>query len=138
MGKNKSRKRGKIWVCREGCKMTSIPCTHLEKLITVRTKEPNFESVNRYAGNNIDQSYYDSGAGFIIPKGIKDRSYEFQFRRKLEKAGLEQIKVDVLVLRFVYDFSMRQIAEELGVISATTVLRLLSDSLKHLKGRINK
>lgn len=77
--------------------------------------------------------YYESGAGYVIPEGVRDRSYELSFRDKLMKSGLEMVKVDILTLRFVYDMSLQDIAEELGVMSSDTVLRLLADALKYLK-----
>ena len=52
----------KTWVCEHGCKMTSRPCIHLERLITDHPTEPRLESVRRYAGN-VDtslKSYYSS------------------------------------------------------------------------------
>lgn len=123
----------KTWVCKEGCKLKTTPCKHLESLITPKNKDPQFESVNRYVGNNVEKNYYESGAGYVIPPGIKNRSYEYKFRTKLEKAGLDAIKVDILTLRFVYDMTIQSIKDELGVFSATTVLRLLDESLKSLK-----
>lgn len=125
----------KTWVCPEGCKLHTSPCKHLEKLITPKNKDPQFESVNRYVGNNVEKNYYDSGAGYVIPPGIKNRSYEYRFRSKLEKAGLDLVKVDILVLRFVYDMSIRDIVEELGMFSGSMVVRLLDESLKSLKKR---
>lgn len=124
----------KTWVCPHKCKLTAIPCPHLEKLIQpVEGSEPRFESVNKYIGNNVEKNYYESGAGYIIPPGIKNRSYEYKFRSKLEKAGLEPVGVDVLVLRFVYNMNIMEIAEELGMFSRSTVIRLLDSNLEILK-----
>ncbi len=91
-----------------------------------------FESVNKYMGNNVEKNYYDSGAGYVIPKGIRNGSYEYKFRAKLEKAGLDQVKIDILTLRFVYDLSLRDITEELGMFNSSTVLIMLNESLKSL------
>lgn len=89
---------------------------------------------NRSSVNDrIEAEYYTSGAGYIIPEGIKNRSYEFQFRRKLEKAGLEPIKVDILVLKYVYSMTLREIEEELGILTAMTALRLHNEALATLK-----
>ncbi len=95
--------------------------------------DPKFESVNRYVGNNVEKNYYESGAGYVIPPGIKNRSYEYKFRAKLEKAGIEPVGVDILVLRFVYNMTIMEIAEELGMFSRMTVVRLLDSNLAILK-----
>lgn len=83
----------------------------------------------------IDKFYYESGAGIVIPKEIRDRTFELQFRDKLRKAGLTQLKVDLLVLRFCYDASLKDIVEEMNFVSQTSVLRLLNQSLRYLKKR---
>lgn len=128
----------KPWKCSKGCKLRPTPCKHLEDLIAEKRSEPRFESVNRYVGNNVEKGYYESGAGFVIPEGIRNRSYEYQFRDKLEKAGLEPVRVDIMTLRFVYDMSIKEIQEELGVMSASTVVRLMNESLATLKERYKK
>jgi len=56
----------------------------------------------------------------------------------MEKAGLEPVKVDILVLRFVYSMSLRDIAEELGVMSSMTVLRLYDEAMAVLRRRVKK
>ncbi len=56
----------------------------------------------------------------------------------MEKAGLEPIQVDILVLRFVYDQSLRDIAEELGILSTSTVLRFLDSALSTIKRKVKK
>lgn len=104
-------------------------CSHLNQVIQ---GEPS-ESVKAIPTGKIDRFYYDSGAGYVLPKEIRDRTWEMQFRDKLSKTGLEQVKVDILVCKFVYDMSLKDIAEELGSPSPSTVLRLLGDSLRYLK-----
>ena len=115
--------------------MSNLPCVHLEALINPRGEEPKFESTHKYAGYNIDKAYYESGAGFVIPEGIKNRSYEFQFRSKLEKAGLEPVKIDILVLRYVYEMNFKDIADELGIKSIGTTYDLYSKALETIKKR---
>lgn len=104
-------------------------CQHLDRLVQ---GEPS-TSVKAIPTGKIDKFYYESGAGYVIPKEIRDRTWEMQFREKLSKTGLEQVKIDILVCKFVYDMSLSDISEELGAPSISTVLRLLSDSLKYLK-----
>lgn len=96
-------------------------------------RSPESKSVKAIPTGKIDRMYYDSGAGYVIPKEIRDRTWEMQFRDRLGKTGIEQVKIEILVRRFVYDMSLKDIAEELSSPSSSTVLRLLSDSLRFLK-----
>lgn len=94
-----------------------------------------FETGKQWVNKDIDKAYYESGAGYIIPENIKNRSYEYSFRNKMFKAGLEQIKVDILTLKYVYEMSFREIAAELGITSVTTTVRLHEEALKTIKKR---
>lgn len=109
--------------------MTSLPCKHLEKLL----QPPKSESVKAIPSEKIDKFYYESGAGFIIPPEIRDRTFELDFRDRLAKSGLPEAKIDILVCKFVYDMGSAEIAKELNFVSPTTVLRMLGESLKYLK-----
>lgn len=119
----------KKWECPHGCRVTNSPCAHLNRLID----EPPSNSVKAIPSSKIDRFYYDSGAGYILPKEIRDRTWEMKFRDKLVKSGLEASKVDILVCRFVYDMTISEIAAELNFVSETTVHRYLVESLKYLK-----
>ena len=124
-----SKKTSKVWECNKGCRISNVPCKHLESMIDSGPKK----SVQAVPTDKIDKFYCESGAGYILPKEIQDRTWEIQFRNKLTKAGLEQAKIDILVLRFVYDMKLQEISDELGFVNIKTVLRMLSDSLKYLK-----
>ncbi len=91
------------------------------------------ESIRAIPSEKIDKFYYESGAGYVIPPEIRDRTFELGFREKLMRAGLEQVKIDILVLRFVYDMSLKDIASELSFLSSSSVYNILEDSLKFLK-----
>lgn len=126
-----------MWSC-EKCKnfeKRTTPCKHLEALISESTSEPSFEGTHRRVDKRPENLYYESGAGFVIPPGIRSGRYEAQFRNKLTKFGLQPIEVDVLVLRFVYEESIRDISEELRIISKSEVLNILTNALKELKRR---
>lgn len=69
----------------------------------------------------------------IIPPHIEHRTYERAFRTKLRKAGLSQLSVDVVTLRFVYEMNLRDIAEELGLTSLQVTHNILQKALKHLR-----
>lgn len=113
--------------------MTSTPCVHLNKLIS--HPGPIYENVNTYIGDNVDRAYIAAGLNTIVPEGIKNRSYEFQFRRKMEKVGLNPLEVDILVLRYIYSMSFREISAELGIVSTTTTYRFHKLSLDLIKKR---
>ncbi len=104
-------------------------CSHLNSLLPSESGD----SIRATPTAKIDSFYYESGAGYVIPKEIRDRTWEHKFRERLSKTGLEQLKIDILVCRFVYEMSMSEITQELEVSSASTALRLMTESLKYLK-----
>lgn len=81
----------------------------------------------------IDDFYYSSGAGIILPPGIKTGRYESMFRMKLSKAGLTGIHVDVLTHVFVYEDTAVEATRELGIASVRTFKRLKREALAFLK-----
>ena len=111
--------------------MTETPCQHLEALIQPKRTGPLFESVNTYVGDCDNRA--EPPPTFIVPEGMRDRSYEMTFRNKLSKYIVDQIKIDILVLRYIYEQSFKEIAEELGVLSITTAVRLHSEAIELLK-----
>ena len=131
----------KTWQCAHGCKMTNQPCRHLESIISDHRKEPLFESVAEYAGD-CDNRAAPEPSTFIIPEGIKDRSYEMSFRKKLLKYGVASLTIDILVLHYIYDLNFREISEELAFLSISTAVRLHSEALASLRkrgfGRVRK
>lgn len=142
------KKPKKTWECNNGCDLSKgVACKHLESLVEEKNreivyegkkKEPQFESVSKKTNKNIDSLYYTSGAGFILPEGVKSGRYEQQFRSKLYKAGLSPIQIDILVLSFIYDNTTKEIAEELRINTLMQVVRLRTDALKTLKKRWGK
>lgn len=62
--------------------------------------------------------------------------YEAKFRAKLEKSGLSPIQVDIMILKFVYDYdSFSEIARKLGIIGTLTAIRLYNEAANLLKHR---
>lgn len=112
--------------------MVNQPCKHLEHLIKDQRSEPLFESIAQYAGSSDNLPTADPSL-FIIPEGIRDRSYEFAFRRKLRKYGIEPLKVDILVLRYIYDLNFKEITQELDMLTISTAVRLHSEAIASLK-----
>lgn len=131
-----SKKRLQIWRCDECENFDAMktPCSHLEKLISEKPGNPTFEGTNRRVNTRrIDEEYYTSGAGFIIPEGMKSGRWEAQFRMKLKKAGLSKLQEDVLTAKFVYEDSFSEIAEQMSLASRITAYRIFRDALEHLK-----
>lgn len=52
---------------------------------------------------------------------------------KLKKAGVDQIGIDILVLRYFYEMNLRDIADEINCVSRQAVLDILNKTLKYLK-----
>lgn len=128
MASKRSKKYSKKkWVCSEGCRITKEPCSHLLQLIEPKRTQPLFESVNRYVGNNTDKAQ----ARDYTAKDVNE--YEYGFRKKLERAGLNPVQTDILTLRFVYDMTFSQIAEDLKIVSTTTVIRLFEEAAARIK-----
>ena len=123
--------QSKTWECPEGCDLTKQSCKHLDEIVN----DPPSTSVRAVPVERIDSFYYESGAGVVVPPEVRDRIYEQAFRKKLKKHGLVGIKTEVLVLRFCYDATLKNIADELGIVSQSTVLRLINQSLRYLKSR---
>lgn len=132
--KKSVKKKESTWTC-SICPTTAVPkmCEHLEELINDK-KGPSFEGTNRRVNSRkIDEEYYTSGAGFVVPEGIKSGRWEGQFRTKLRKAGLSILQTDVLTCKFVYDESFTEIAKEMGLTSGSTAYNIYKGAMDHLK-----
>lgn len=69
----------------------------------------------------------------ILPKHIEERTYEKQLRGRLKRAGLNEIERNVVVFKFVYEMSLKDISEELGIPTLQTAHNILVRSLKQLR-----
>lgn len=144
----KKQKESKPWECNHGCDLSKgEACKHLNDLVRDKNneiiyknkkKEPEFESTNQRIGKDVEKLYYTSGAGFVIPEGIKSGKYEQQFRSKLRKAGIGRLQIDILVLTFIYENTTKEISEELGIPTLMKVVRLRTDALNNLKRKWDK
>lgn len=106
---------------------------HLGKIISEHPGQDSFEGTNRRVDIPVDSLYYNSGAGFVFPEGIQSGRYEAQFRRKLQKTGLDRIHLEIQVHKWIYNESFREIAEALGIVSIGTAFKLYRDGLEYLK-----
>lgn len=134
--KGSSKKKLQIWRCDECENFDAMktPCPHLEKLISEKPGKPSFEGTSRQVDSrHIDSSYYTSGAGFVIPDGMKSGRWETQFRMKLNKAGLSQIQIDILTAKFVYEDSFTEIAKDMNLVASSTAYNIFKGALDHLR-----
>jgi DNA-directed RNA polymerase specialized sigma subunit len=69
----------------------------------------------------------------VVPESIADGTNEMKFREKLLGYGLDELRVEVLVMRFFYDMTLREISDELSLANPSTALYLLDSSLAELK-----
>lgn len=124
----------KRWVCEvcPGWEENPYMCEHLEKLVNY-----NPTGSGAIYTDNIEKFDVDVFT-FFLPKGVADGSYERRFRRKIKKYGLSPIQVDILVMRFFYGMPLKEISEELNIVSARTVLNILNKTLKEIKERFKK
>lgn len=72
---------------------------------------------------------------WIIPNHISQRTYEKKFRARLKKKGLGSIYIDVIVLKFVYEYSLEDITVALELRDALVAHTLLKEGLDFLRKR---
>lgn len=71
----------------------------------------------------------------VIPDHIVDQSVEVRFREKLKQAGVDRITREIMICKFVYEYSFRQIQEELHLTSAMQAFRMLTKGLEFLRSK---
>lgn len=106
-----------------------MPVGDVDLYIEGKWDEVDFES------NNLDLKKDIDPFQMILPPNIKDGSFEKTFRKKFKKFGLEQIQIDIIVLHFIYEYSLTEIAEHLSITSALTVYGLMKRGLDMLKAK---
>lgn len=74
-------------------------------------------------------------ANVIVPESISSGQDEEDFRKKLLEYGLHPLQAEIVIRRFFYEMTLRDIATELNIISPSTVLNQLNKSLADLKMR---
>lgn len=111
-----------------------VPCKHLESALAKGNRSTSITP--RYIGTRVE-SIADKGFleihEMVIPEHIRTGSFEKNFRIRIRKAGLEKHEIDLVTLRFVYDYTLKDICEEMGIPSAQTALNILNRALKTLK-----
>jgi len=129
---SRKKSKNKKWVCTE-CKdweKNPVVCVHLEKLI----KSESGQSVRAVQVKDIDK-INPQDYTLVIPAKVADGSYERQFKEKLRAYGLHPLQIEILVRRFFYEYTLKEITEELDIASVRTTYNLMSKALKELKAR---
>lgn len=132
---SKKSSKSKTWQCEHGCPNDKVACEHLERLIAEPKENPSFEDVYKRVDKPIDDFYYGSGAGIVLPPGIASGRYENLFRAKCLRAGLSKIQTDVLTHVFVYEDSPEETVQEMGLVSIRMFYRLKKEAMAIVKKR---
>ncbi len=128
----------KTWKCKYKCPVTPEPCPHLEKLLSKKSKKT-FGMVgdSGYFGNKIErlpvQDVWTEKEANSFWGGVQD---ETKIRALLKEFHTPEHEEVILVSRFVYNKSLREISEEHGFTSPSTVLYILRESLRALKKKM--
>jgi DNA-directed RNA polymerase specialized sigma24 family protein len=153
-GKKKSKQNSqkREWVCNKcpGWKSNPHVCKHLEAAIGRTSSSQSVKAypkkdIEEFLANNINEVAWDyeispssevfDPTNVIVPESISSGQDEESFRLKLKLFGLPQIQIEILVRRYFYDLNLRDIAKELNIISASTVLNQLNKALDDLRSR---
>lgn len=128
MDQRKSEKKSrKPWRCWHDCKdWETKPCMHLNKLINRESSQ----SVHANIQGRVD--FYKS------PESLGEVNDEEVFKAKLKTAGLEDIRISVLVLKFCRDLTFKEIGDILGLrqsdeTSKNSAFYLYRSSLRYLR-----
>lgn len=117
------KKSKKPWRCPK-CGETKKSCPHLEK-----------ELSGVYSKKSVKSrpiSYIDA---IKTPVVTRIEELELQFRNRVSEYCLPKLHIDVLVLRFVYDQTLADIADELSIPNRQTAFYILQMAKQYLKER---
>lgn len=127
------------WECKEGCKPSKDPCKHLEKLLPRMDAGLYNFSINKGKRVRYHAMSYsdviDSMAESVDATSIKAAEIE-GFKDYLSQFSLAPIDVDVLICRYVFNWTFEEIGDYMGVGSTTAwkVHEQASQVIKDSKG----
>lgn len=118
----KSKKKPKkAWQCSE-CGAMDRMCQHLENLLPK-------------SSDNVKYSFRTNMDLFSSTKPFNLQDEEREMREKLKAFAMDEFRIDLLVLRFVYELTFAEIAEELNCPNVNTVFYAYSKAIKMLEER---
>lgn len=131
MARKVSKKKLKVWSCKEGCDLSKTACSHLEKLIapkqqygvkliyvdpTLQTFDASVASVSRAISG-----YRDHSVGYENSLYSPTTEETIEFIKTLKQYGMDSFQVELMVARFVKDMTFDQIVKEYGWLSKSTL-----------------
>jgi hypothetical protein len=130
MAKKRSKQQSTgTWECPEGCPVTAKPCPHLEKLLP--SAEAGKDGRKLVYSDNIDALstfFYD-----YLPSTTDAEVRNFV--TKLQKYGLQDYEVEILVERFVNNKTIKEITDESGYTSPGAAFYIIKKAIEKLKTR---
>jgi hypothetical protein len=115
----------KPWVCKHGCKVTKVPCPHLEALLPAESRQ----SIYGTPSDQIELSQ-------IIDTTNNLDNQAFEFRAKLAKLGLMDEAITILVDKFVDDKSFEEIAKTRSFLGLKALKRFYNITLDDIRRKI--
>lgn len=126
MAKKKLEKKStEVWACEKGCDLSKRACSHLEELMPKYNRR----------GDKFMSALKDISQ---IPARDKEESIFLKrdkFIKLLKSYSIEPYMIDVLVGKFVYNWSESDIAREYGFVRDADVNRIFHRALEALKER---
>lgn len=87
----------------------------------------------RDQNQSVGVSYFASVEHFPQENNLKRKPK--QFKKELQRYGFDSFRIECLILRFVYDMSYQQIAENMHCPNRATVFYAIKDALEVIKKR---
>lgn len=125
----------KSWECDKCVDWKKNPhvCKHLEALINSKGK-----SVPIIPVRNIEDisGPVEDLYTVVIPYELSSGLTERRFKKKLRSLGLDDMRVEVLAHKFIYDMSLAEISQELSIPNRQTVHYLLKTGVAYIKNKL--
>lgn len=123
----------KPWKCKHGCKVTQTPCVHLEKLLSNRTGNRQVKLMYR---PDIERTALSPHHTQSYTELLYSNPHELQnFRNFLRKYALQEYQLNLLIDRFVYNKTFKEIYAEQQWASLTACFRVFSKTVELLVER---
>lgn len=121
-------KSAKSWKCSKGCKLTRVPCEHLEKLLP----QMRLRNSNRIADKDNSNLKHLMNSVTTSPYG---EGTEYSLRDQLRSMELEEQEEDILVDIFAYGTPVRAIRTKYGFTSMRSFYVVRDRIFNKLKAR---
>ncbi len=109
--------------CPYGCSLFERTCEHVEEMLPDRRRQ----TVRMVYRDSMDHLSMDVDNAPTLSEQV------LEMQTRLSGYALNELEIDILVCKFVYKHSLRDIAEDLGFSSHSTVNLLYKQALDKLK-----